>query len=150
MIALLQSLLEKDFRKRPFIHQVVRQHFHHFATKPLDLANLRILEEHQEHKRRSAVSTCATELQELASDEEDIIEALADSCESESESEDTLLQASHSSFRISSPKKQSVRQSLKSPFKVEAHIKVASTFYPTNLIQFPPPQPGKPPRDIAS
>jgi len=79
---LLQQLLEKDFRKRPFIHQVVRSHFAQYLGKPLDQANLRRLEEHQ-HQRRSAVSTCVTELQELASDEEDIIEALPDSCESE-------------------------------------------------------------------
>ena len=105
--ALLQSLLDKDFRKRPFIHQVVRAHFPGCLGKPLDQANLRVLEEHQ-HQRRSAVSTCVTELQELASDEEDIIEALADSCQSESEGDDdtSTHQTSHTSFRISSPKKQ--------------------------------------------
>ena len=80
------------------------------------------------------MSTCVTELQELASDEEDIIEALPDSCESEDDQDSSPhLRTSHSSFRISSPKKQSVRQSLKSPLKVVC-----------------PPQTAKPPRDIAS
>ena len=45
--ALLQQLLEKDFRKRPFIHEVVRRHFGQYLGKPLDEANLRRLEEHQ-------------------------------------------------------------------------------------------------------